>query len=397
MVVPWQMIPRYHPQVGPCDILRALGKHGAPRHEFDGGGRTAREGEDLFTLSGATAGLTIALRALGLPEGGGVAVPIYTCVTVFEAVRRAGLRCVFVDIDPTTFRYDLDSLVHRRDAVDAAILVHTFGYEGNFDGVSNLLPGRPIIEDCSHALGSRSGGMPLGLRGAVSAFSFNFHKPVSAGGGGWLIVNEPALLPAVRRQVEQLGDPPHRPAGRALWQRMLKAALYRRPWYGLLLGCGLLHADRPGTLPDVPMARMSHVEHTLISEGLVGFADRCRRYRDWARRLSEAAGPLAPACHFVAAGDDWNGYLWPVVLDSRTRREEAVRFFRRRGVDAYLLWLECLDAAAQYGYRRGDCPQLEDALGRLMMLPSYAELTAKQQRRILQAVKESGLRQGGRA
>ncbi|MGA2265683.1 MAG: DegT/DnrJ/EryC1/StrS family aminotransferase [Phycisphaerae bacterium] len=392
---PWQRIPRYHPQLGPWNILRASGRQPRGAHILAGGGCTAKEGENLFPLSNGTAALVVALRAMRLPAGSGVAVPIYNCVTVFEAVRLAGLRCVFIDNDPDTFGYDLDSLARRSKEVSAAILVHTFGYAGDCDAVSRLLPGRPIIEDCAHALGSRRGGVPLGFRGVAAAFSFNFHKPVSTGGGGWLIVNNPALLPAVRQQVEAMGSPPPRPPAGVLRRRMIKAALYRRPWYGLLLGCGILQPDREGVLRDVYVGRMSVLEHVLIEEGLVGLEDRGRRCRDWARRLTDAAGPLAPACHFVAAGQDWNGYLWPVVLSSAARREEAMNFLRGRGVDAFLLWLECLQTAAQYGYRPGDCPRLEDALPRMMMVPCYAELTDGQQEYILQAVKEARLGAGG--
>ena len=140
-------------------------------------------------------------------------MPIYNCVTVFEAVRMVGLRCVFIDIDPATFGFDLDDLARRRDEVSAAILVHTFGYPGDFDAVSGILPGRPIIEDCSHALGSRYDGGQVGFRGVASVFSFNFQKPISAGGGGWLVVNDPALLAPVGRQIEAMGEEPLTPGG----------------------------------------------------------------------------------------------------------------------------------------------------------------------------------------
>lgn len=170
---------------------------------------------------------------------------------------------------------------------------------------------------------------------------------------------------------------------------MLKAALYRRPWYGLLLSSRLLRADREGVLRDIQIGRMSRLDRALIGHGLPSLDDRCRKLRAWAAELCKLARPLPPACNYLAAGQRWNGYLWPVAVESPARRQELAAFFCSRGVDAFLLWLECLQAARHYGYRPGDCPRVEDVLPRLIMLPCYAELTAAQKQKILNVVQES--------
>jgi dTDP-4-amino-4,6-dideoxygalactose transaminase len=64
-----------------------------------------------------------------------------------------------------------------------------------------------------------------------------------------------------------------------------------------------------------------------------------------------------------------------------------VKFFERLSIDAFKLWPESLDTAVAFGYSRGDCPCFEDILGRILMLPCYAELTERQLQRLKEACK----------
>jgi len=105
-----------------------------------------------------------------------------------------------------------------------------------------------------------------------------------------------------------------------------------------------------------------------------------------ARRLLELTGNLPPAYHFVNAGLSWNGYIWPVLLDSPAQRESSLDYFHKHNVDAFVLWSEALYTACRFGYQAGMCPIFEDAFRRLFMLPCYAELTDKQRNRILEVV-----------
>jgi dTDP-4-amino-4,6-dideoxygalactose transaminase len=380
------MIPRYHPQVCPFAILGSAVRGGGEVSLAPAAPRQLTEGQDLFAFNGATAALVAILRALGLPAGSGVAVPIYTCLTVFEAVRQAGLSCVFVDIDPGTFGYDLADLERRRAGISAAIVVHTFGYPADLDAIRGVLGDRAIVEDCSHSLGSTYRGRATGFHGCAGAFSFNFQKPVSVGGGGLLVVNDAKLAPAAGEQWLALPEAPRRVGAKALARRLVKAALYRAPWYGGLMKAGLLAPDREAVLRTVELGRMTAMDRALIGRGMAKPAARIAACRAWAAEMTAHAGPLAPACRFVEAGADWNGYLWPIVLPAAEVRDRSLAFFRRRGVDAFVLWPECLKAAEDFGYRPGGCPRGEDALRRLMFLPCYAELTAARRRRILEAI-----------
>jgi dTDP-4-amino-4,6-dideoxygalactose transaminase len=386
------MIPRYHPQINLLDILRGCLSRSRPSAASwppvaalpqPEGRRT------LFEVNSGSAALSLGLRSLRLPPGTGVGVPVYACVTVFEAIAAAGLRCEFVDLDPSTFRLDLPSLAERQSRLGAVVLIHMFGYPADIDAVRAIMGPRPIIEDCAHGLGSSDRGLPLGSRGEAAAFSFSFHKPISVGGGGWLLVNQAPLAAAVQELLDSPLCRAQSPSMKSVLRKIVTNTLYRPPWYGMLVAAKVLSLDRDGPLAaTVCPQRMSPRDRTLIGRGLATLEERQRRRRLFAEELCRLAGDLPPVSRFCQLGSAWNASLWPVVLQTAGQRDESLRYFRRRGIDAFVLWPECLRAAARFGYSPGDCPRLEDALGRLMFLPCYAELTDTQQARIRQAVRQ---------
>jgi perosamine synthetase len=384
------LIPRYHPQVGPIAILAAQCRRKTARLNAalpveDSGGR-------VFALDSARAALTLALRSLNLPTASRIAVSAYACVTVFEAIAAAGHQCEFVDMDAATCQIALDALKSKSNCVSATILIHMFGFPGNIDAVRRILPGRPIIEDCAHAMGStNSDGRPLGMRGDAAVFSFNFHKPVSVGGGGALLVNNPSLISAAESiYATDVAPQLDRRLGlHVLVKRMAVAAAYRRPWYGLLARLGSISLDREGPMASpVALRAMLDADRRLLSDNIGGMQNRQKQRQEYVRGLCEIAQCPPAAGLLEVHGAGWNAYLFPMFLRDRRQRDRSLEFFRERGIDAYLLWPECLKAAARFGYRAGDCPQIEDVLKRMMFLPCYAELSSRAKRRISTAVAE---------
>ena len=269
MAWPWQMIPRYHPQIRSSEIWK---DQAAERVDLPVD-PTRRERQDIFAVNKGSTALRVAVESLGLPENAGVAVPPYCCWTVYEAVAAAGKCCVFVDIDPGTFEYDADALKGRRDEFQAAIMVHLFGYIGTFEAIRQAVEDRPIIEDCAHSPGSLMDGRTAGSFGDAAAFSFSLHKPVSVGGGGLLAVNNPSMVQAVRRRVDSLG-----PAGCQSRIRLsAKAELFRRPWYGLLMAAGILRVRRDARWKPLPVKRIDQSHYNAIAKALGQLPERVER------------------------------------------------------------------------------------------------------------------------
>ena len=108
------------------------------------------------------AALVAALKALNLPLGARIGVPLYCCPVVFKAIVAAGCKARFIDIDPATYCMSAGDLFAKRSQVDAVIAVHMFGNLCNIPGLEEAVPGKPIIEDCAQSLGSKLNGRMAG-------------------------------------------------------------------------------------------------------------------------------------------------------------------------------------------------------------------------------------------
>ena len=154
-------------------------------------GRLGRAG--AVALSSGSAALHLALKAVGVGEGDRVAIPSYECVSILQAVRRAGAAPLVVDCDPRSFHMDPEDLIRRGGGSARAIVFsHTFGRPGDLDPF--LAAGPPVLEDAATALGARRRGRPAGALGRAAICSFNATKMITTGGGGALACDDPGIL-----------------------------------------------------------------------------------------------------------------------------------------------------------------------------------------------------------
>lgn len=144
-------------------------------------------------LSSGTAALFMALWVLDV-GGKRVAIPVYSCSAVRNAVLMAGGHAVPVDVSPDSAHIDLDTAMNN--GVDAVVMAHMFGMPASWVPAQVSVP---VIEDCAQALGARIDGRPVGVRGTVGIFSFYATKMLTSGGqGGMLVSADKSLVDAVR-------------------------------------------------------------------------------------------------------------------------------------------------------------------------------------------------------
>jgi dTDP-4-amino-4,6-dideoxygalactose transaminase len=154
----------------------------------------------IALTSGSTA-LHLALRAMRAGPGDQVAIPSYTCVSVLQAVRRAGAEPLPIDCDPATFHMDPDDLRRRLTGrTVATILDHTFGLPAEFETIASAGP--PVIEDVATAVGARFDGGPAGSDGRCTVCSFNATKVLTTGGGGAVLSDDLKLMSRVSDRVD---------------------------------------------------------------------------------------------------------------------------------------------------------------------------------------------------
>ena len=95
--------------------------------------------DDAVAVSSGTAGLHLALLALGVGEGHEVIVPSFAFVAVANTVLQVRATPVFAEIDPVTLNLDPAAVEQAITPRSRAILaVHTFGVPADMDALQAI-------------------------------------------------------------------------------------------------------------------------------------------------------------------------------------------------------------------------------------------------------------------
>jgi len=158
--------------------------------------RTIGAARVLLTHS-CTAALEMSALLLDVGPGDEVIMPSFTFVSTANAFVLRGATPVFVDIRPDTLNLDerlVDAAITPRTR--AIVPVHYAGVACEMDALAAVAVryGLPIVEDAAQGLMSTYRTRPVGSFGRLATISFHETKNVTAGEGGALVINDPALV-----------------------------------------------------------------------------------------------------------------------------------------------------------------------------------------------------------
>lgn len=142
-----------------------------------------------LALNSCTAGLHVALVALGVAQGDEVITTPNTFVSTANVIEHVGARPILVDIDPITMNLDVQRVERAISKRTRVILpVHFAGHPVELDSLSEICKryDLKILEDAAHAFGASYRGVPIGATGNPTAFSFYATKNLTTGEGGLL-------------------------------------------------------------------------------------------------------------------------------------------------------------------------------------------------------------------
>ncbi len=175
-------------------------------------GREAKAFEEEFAaytgiphalaVNSATAGLHLALEAVGIKRGDKVITTPYTFTSTAEVIRYLGADPVFADIDPVTFNISPSAIAGALKDYPAAkciIPVHIAGNPAPIKEILSFKEKYPIkvIEDTAHAFPVSIDGKFLGTWGDAGVFSFYATKTITTGEGGMLVTADDAVAKRV--------------------------------------------------------------------------------------------------------------------------------------------------------------------------------------------------------
>lgn len=150
-------------------------------------------GHELYAVaaSSGTGAIHVALGGLQIPAGTEVIVPPITDMGTVMPVIFQNCIPVFADVDRETGLISAETIARKiTERTRAVIVVHLMGSPADMDPIMDLCRKRNIkvIEDAAQALGATYRGKPLGTIGDAGAFSLNSQKHITAGEGGFVLV-----------------------------------------------------------------------------------------------------------------------------------------------------------------------------------------------------------------
>ncbi|MCI9448831.1 MAG: DegT/DnrJ/EryC1/StrS family aminotransferase [Clostridiales bacterium] len=148
-------------------------------------------------VDSGSAGLFLALRALGIHDGDEVILPTNTFISTAWAILQNNACPIFVDCDPNDFTIQHQLIEDKITPKTKAIIgVHLYGQPFHIDEVKAICKRHHLylIEDCAQAFGAKYKGRKVGTLGDVGCFSFYPSKNLGAFGDGGAIVTKHATL-----------------------------------------------------------------------------------------------------------------------------------------------------------------------------------------------------------
>ncbi|MCA1920783.1 UDP-4-amino-4-deoxy-L-arabinose aminotransferase [Buttiauxella noackiae] len=145
-----------------------------------------------IAVSSATAGMHVALMALGIQAGDEVITPSLTWVSTLNMIVLLGAEPVMIDVDRDTLMVTPESIEAAITPRTRAIIpVHYAGVPADIDAIRAIgeRHGIPVIEDAAHAAGTHYKGKHVGDRG-TAIFSFHAIKNMTCAEGGLIVTDD---------------------------------------------------------------------------------------------------------------------------------------------------------------------------------------------------------------
>lgn len=154
-------------------------------------------GVEAIAVNSATAGLHLALEAVGVGPGDEVITTTHTFTATAEVIRYLGADPVFVDVSAETLCIDVDAIEKAITPRTRAIMpVHFGGRAADMGRIIAIAKkhGLRVVEDAAHALPATSDGQLVGtLDTDATVFSFYANKTITTGEGGMVVTRDPEI------------------------------------------------------------------------------------------------------------------------------------------------------------------------------------------------------------
>ncbi|MGQ9684114.1 MAG: DegT/DnrJ/EryC1/StrS family aminotransferase [Anaerolineae bacterium] len=331
-------------------------------------------------VNSCTAGLHLALAALGIGPGDEVIVPTLTFCSAANVVVHLGARPVLVDVgdDLTVTAEAIEHAITRRTR--AIMPMHYGGQACDLEAIYDIAVRRhlPVVEDAAHAVGASYRGRRIGADLGrpeplvITAFSFYATKNMTTGEGGMVVTASD--VHAERMRLLSLHG-----MSRDAWKRYTSAG----SWYYEVVAAGYKN-----NMTDVQAALGLHQLRKLDA-----FVAARRRYAD----LYNAAFASLPEIELPIAHADRDHvyHLYAIRLNLERLSIDRAQFIdalKAQNIGASVHFIPVhLHPFYQktFGYQPGACPRAEEMYQRLLSLPLYPRMSEQDVAHVVDAVKNA--------
>ena len=376
-----QFLPFHLPSIGDEEI-RAVSETlrsgwlttGVKTKEFESGFADFVGARHAMALNSCTAGLHLALEAIGLKEGDEVIVPTMTFAATAGVVCYFNARPVLVDCERDTFNIAPDQIERAvTNRTRAIIPVHIGGQPCDMDRIFEIARRHHlrVIEDAAHALPAAYKGRRVGTLGDITCFSFYATKTLTTAEGG-MVTTENAEWADRIRCMSLHG------MSRDAWNRYAAEG----SWYYEVVAPGFKY-----NMPDV-----------LATIGIEQLR-KCTQFQAARRRCATLYGqvlsgreevllPVAvPACDHA-----WHLYVIRLGLEGLTiGRNRFIEELKSRNIGTSVHFIP-LHRHPYYrdtfGYAPADFPNAEWVYERSISLPIYPDLTDDDVLSVAEAIRD---------
>ena len=336
-------------------------------------------GLHCIAVNSATAGLHLALEALGLGPGDEVITTTHTFTATAEVVRYLGADVKLVDIDPATLCIDVAAVAAAITPATRAIMpVHYAGLAADMPALLALAKkhGLKVVEDAAHALPTTSAGQLVGTLGSdATVFSFYANKTITTGEGGMLVTRDDAL--AARARVMRLHG-----MSRDAFDRFTSKV---PSWYYEIVAPGFKY-----NLTDIAAAMGIHQ---------LKKARRFQQQREALARCYDSALAGLPllAPPRAADGDmhSWHLYVTRLTDDALPSRDVFIERLFAAGIGCSVHYIPLHLQPYwrdRYDLKAAQFPHSQRAFERIVSLPMYAGMTEADVARVAEAARAALLR-----
>lgn len=353
----------------------------------------------VFLFNSGRSGLQLILKSLKLPKDSEIIVQAFTCSAVVNPILINHLKPVYTDIKLESFNlnhHQLNKLVTPK--TKAVIVQHTFGTPANLKAIRSFTNKHNLvlIEDCAHSLGAYYQNKLLGSFGDVTLLSFGRDKVISSVFGGAILVNNPKLIPSLKKLYSKLKYP------NIFWtiQQLLHSPIscLAKKTYHLQLGKLILFLSQKSGLISLAIYRQEKIHLTptvfpaKLPDPLAHLAlnqlKKLDRFNLHRRRIAQLYQQKITNPELKKPKFSKNSiYLRYNLLLPNS--QALFNYLKKNHIVAGNWYKQPITPSNNLRlthYQAGSCPRVEKACQQSLNLPTYPTLSSNQAKKIIDLV-----------